>query len=128
METEQIIEKIFANPEGGTAPLYSEELPSIGYYVGGLASPLILSTPLEYVPDARWDAKVFINYLREYVACQYVGWWSDSETGKVWIDATTWHTREFTAEKVARERREIAIYDIHNDRELRIAYTEGGLS
>ena len=128
MEIEKIIEKIFANPEGGTAPLHRDTLPTTGYYVGGAVSPLILSDPLEFTPDARWDVQVFVNYLREYVACQYVGWWSDSETGKVWIDATTWHTDEFTAGKVARERREIAIYDIHNDRELRIAYTEEGRS
>lgn len=122
-----IVERIMNNPEGGTISLSGADLPTTGYFVGGVVAPLVLSTPIEFTPDAAWDIEVFANYVDEYVSgADFLGWWTDEETGKLWIDATSWHGLYGQAERVTRERREIAFYDIELGRSFRPVYTREG--
>lgn len=122
----ELTDMILDTREGGTSSLTGGELPVTGYFVGGVVSPLIIE-PEDSLPEARWNVDAFIVYLRglRQVSCEFVGWWTDEETGKLWIDGTTWHETEFQAGRAGRGRREIAIYDIERQRELRLAYVEG---
>lgn len=117
-------QQILDNPSGGTIHLGGDNLPVTGYFVGGIVSPLIIE-PDESPADQREALDTFIKYLINGAGPAYLGWWTDEETGKVWVDGTTWHETEFEAGRIGRKRREIAIFDIERDRELRLAYTEG---
>lgn len=119
-----IVEQIKNSPTGGTASLTSEKLPTTGYFVGGLAYPLIIE-PDDSPADRREMLDEFVEYLIRHPQAHYVGWWTDEETGKLWVDGTTWHETEFEAGRVGRGRREIAIYDIARQRELRLTHVEG---
>lgn len=115
----EIVEQIFASPEGGTASLTGKELPTTGYFVGGLVSPLILDETSD-AAEARDEIEGFVAYLAESTDAEYVGWWADEETGKVWVDGTDWYSTEVRAAGIGRQRHEIAVYDIANERELRL--------
>jgi hypothetical protein len=114
-----IAEQIIANPEGGTVSLTGNPVPESGYFVGGMVSPLILPTPIEFTPDAAFEIETFVNYLLDRVGADYLGWWTDEETGKLWVDATSWHADYDEAERLCRERGEIAFWSIADQREFR---------
>lgn len=78
--------------EGGTFNLSGLPLPTDGYWVGGA----------------------------EFGTTNYLGWWRDSETGLVHLDGVNHFNTLAWAEKVGRDRGEIAIYDIANAREIRL--------
>lgn len=119
-----IAEQIIASPEGGTVSLTGDPVPGSGYFVGGMVSPLILDER-GTLADEREAIGAFVQHLLGRVGADYLGWWTDEETGKLWVDATSWHETEFEAGRVGRQRREIAIYDVANQHELRLAYVEG---
>lgn len=115
-------QRILDTPSGGTIHLGGDNLPVTGYYVGGVVSPLILE-PDDSPADQREALDEFIAYLNgPTVGAPFLGWWTDEETGKVWVDGTTWHETEAEAGRIGLERREIAIFDIERDRELRLTY------
>lgn len=120
-----ITSKILAKPEGGTVSLTGDPLPTGGYFVGGLVSPLIIE-PEDSPREQREALDHFIEYLNgPTVGAAFLGWWTDEETGKLWVDGTSHHETEFVAGRIGRRRREIAIYDIAKQRELRLVYVEG---
>jgi hypothetical protein len=119
-----ITELITSSPSGGTVSLAGDELPGTGYFVGGLVSPLIIE-PGDSPAYQRDALETFASYLVETVGAEYLGWWTDEDTDKLWVDGTTWHETEFEAGRAGRRRREIAVYDIARQRELRLAYVEG---
>ena len=84
------------------------------------ALPIFLGEDLAFTPDAAWDVEVFATYLAEVIGAHYLGWWADSETGKVWVDGTTWYGDLAEAARVGRYRNEIAIYDIEAQAEIRL--------
>lgn len=109
---------IIDNPEGGTLDLRGFPLPDNGYFVGGACPPLVFDS----ADDMTYVALgAFIGHLRS----AYVGWWTDEETGKVYVDGTDWYGTEHVAATVARERHEIAFWDIGAEREIRLRYVEG---
>lgn len=124
--------EIMSNPEGGTVALEREgmsgahrNLPPYGYFVGGIVSPLVL-TGTDSAEEREESLGLFVSYLSgSTMNVRYLGWWTDEETGHLWVDGTSWHATEFEAGRVGRERREIAIYDIARQRELRLAYVDG---
>jgi hypothetical protein len=123
-----IVETILGNPQGGTVKLGGGDLPVTGYFVGGVVNPLLIE-PDDRPEDVRDNLKFFLEYLAEDTeavrSVQYVGWWTDEETGRLWVDGTSWHETEYEARRTGWERREIAIFDIERDRELRLAHAEG---
>lgn len=121
----RITKEILATPSGGTIPLSAGPLPSTGYFVGGVVSALIIE-PENDTPEEQVEAlDHFVEYVSgPRVAADYLGWWTDEETGKLWVDATSWHPTEYEAGLFGRGRREIAIYDIAKERELRLVYAD----
>lgn len=114
-------EQIMANPSGGTVSLVGEDLPTTGYFVGGVVAPLILE-PSDSPAERREMLDDFIDYLNgPTVGAAYLGWWTDEETGRVWVDGTSHHQDHDVASKIGFRRHELAIYDIERDRELRLA-------
>lgn len=114
-------EQIMANPSGGTVSLTGDDLPVTGYFVGGVVSPLILE-PSDSPAERRAMLDDFIDYLNgPTVGAAYLGWWTDEETGRVWVDGTSHHADHDVASKIGFRRHEIAIFDIARGRELRLA-------
>lgn len=117
-------EQIMASPAGGTLSLTGDPLPTEGYYVGGIVSPLVLD-PEDSPQEQAGQVAYFTGYLAQASLARYVGWWTDVETGKVWVDGVSHHATERRASRLGRLRREIAIFNIARGCELRLAYTEG---
>lgn len=119
-------EQITASPSGGTISLAGDPLPTTGYFVGGMVSPLILDEGEVQTHEGRAKIDEFIAYLNgPTVGAPFLGWWTDEETGKLWVDGTSHYLTEFIASRIGRRRNEIAIFDIERQQELRLTYTEG---
>ncbi len=110
-----ITDLIVNSPNGGTASLVDGELPVTGYFVGGVVSSLILDSV------DRDEIEVFVTYLLAGTSAEYVGWWVDSETGKLYVDGVSWYTYQERAAWVAGRRHEIAFWDIEQELEIRLA-------
>lgn len=105
---------IIKAPEGGTFDLTRRELPTFGYYVGGAAAPLIIQG--EVTPAV---ARTIESFALEAPAA-FVGWWTDSETGLLYVDATDWYASHDVAYRQSEARREIAFWDISAQQEVRV--------
>lgn len=118
MSIASVLHDILHSPEGGTADLGGLPLPTTGYFVGGAGTALVFpsaDTVDEYL-------------LREYLlrtTARYIGWWTDAETGKVYVDQSDWIAGYAEAENTARTRGEIAFWDIERAREFRPVVLEG---
>lgn len=111
-----------ADGKDGTLDTMGYDLPAHGYFVGGQGEPLVF----ESAEEANLPGS--LNRIARFVEdteARFIGWWTDKETGKVWVDGTTWHIHRTTAFHAALQRGEIAFWDIKRDRELRLAYAEG---
>lgn len=115
-----IIEQIFKSPEGGTARRNGSErpLPQDGFWVGGIVSPLVIDDLSN--PGAFEEIDFFLDYLITQALAEFVGWWTDTETGKVYVDAVSWQGTEFLARRLGRARSEIAVFDIAKQEEVRL--------
>lgn len=109
-----IVATILASPEGGTLRLDGGSLPTEGYFVGGIVSALI------YQGDDESDIAEFAAYLHELTDAEFIGWWTDQETGQLWIDGSDHFLLEPTARIHGSARKEIAIFDIENQVEIRL--------
>jgi len=112
-----IFNHIVENVDGGTIALigdaWSTEVPEDGYFVGGASDTLILSgTP------GLTDRPVIEAFV-DGLTTGYVGWWIDTDTGKFYVDGSTWHAEYDVAESACRRRGEIAFWDIERGREFR---------
>lgn len=116
-----IFQAIQDNPEGGTFGRDGRDIPEHGFFVGGHGVPIVFSAGPDFTPDLKRQVWDWVNKSN----APYVGWWTDQETGKLYLDGTDWIESEFTASQLGRLREEIAIWDIGNGRELRFAYTDG---
>lgn len=114
----EIIRSIKSSPQGGTIDLMPYPLPSYGYFVGGAVQPLVLDSAEQLTYPALVE-------FGESSGSRFLGWWTDEETGKFYLDAVDWHANQDTAARVARGRQEVAFHDIAHDRTLRLAYVEG---
>ena len=95
-------------PDGGTR----------GYYVGGEVPGITLDV-------SRWDEAVSLDYLRLPVCAwlnqlpdsvKYAGSWLHGQT--VYIDAVTIVTNKRDAIRLAKQRGELAIWDVKNQCEI----------
>jgi hypothetical protein len=117
----EIIKQIIANPEGGTVGLDGRPTPHYGFFVGGHGDPIELSAGVEFVAETQ---RQISDWIRKSNA-PFVGWWTDEETGKLYLDGSDYIESEFTATQLGRLRHEIAVWDIGNERELRFEYVDG---
>jgi hypothetical protein len=107
---------IIGAPAGGTTHLIMPDAiqPKHGYFVGGHGPCLVLPS-MEHLTRELADS--FASHIRT----DWVGWWTDSETGKIYLDAVQWYPFRVDAEREARYAGEIAFYDVANDSDVRLA-------
>lgn len=108
-----IIHQILTHPAGGTGRSGDSNLPQYGYYVGGAGPALVFPSP------ERVDHYLLAQFVLFTMGDELVGWWTDEETGKMWIDRTTWHDNLAEARETAVKRGEIAFYSIAEERSIR---------
>lgn len=113
------------SPAGGTASLrHSLPVPTHGYMVGG-AGPVLVFQSEEALRE-HWEI------VEDYVlgvfhhGHQFVGWWTDPETGKVHLDCSTWHPDMYQADQQATRRGEIAFFDIEGETDVKTGSTGVG--
>lgn len=99
--------------QGGTVSMLGQELPTHGYFVGGVVEELIFERFVDI------DGPEVIRFV-DTNPSEFVGWWVDEETGKIHIDAVEWYERSERALYTARGRGEIAVWDVANSREIRV--------
>ncbi len=108
-----------ADGKDGTLDIMGYDLPQNGYFVGGEGPALVFeSTEEANTPTALKEIIEFVESSR----ARFIGWWADSETGKVYVDSTTWFAIRDYAAATARARGEIAFWDVAGSAEIR---TEG---
>lgn len=116
----ELVQQILSNSEGGTVRMDGRPLPTTGYFVGGAGRALEID-----MSDGAIGAASAIDRITDYLKgvtldrVMYVGWWTDSETGKLWLDTTTWTANYNQAEQWCTDRDEIAFWDIARAREFR---------
>lgn len=119
-----LAQQIMDTPAGGTHRVDGHAMPTDGYLIGGIVSPLISETDGTFVDD---NLPHFLAYLLDTVEAPYIGWWTDEETGLVYVDGTTWTASYNHAEALCRDRGEIAFYDIKRGRSFRPVITTEGV-
>lgn len=113
-----IIRQIIDNPDGGTVVAGAGIKATSeygGYYVGGNGKPFIADS-VESMHQGQ---------LREWLDAQsadYIGWWTDSADGKLYVDGTDWFPTREAAAKASFDRHEIAFWGIAEEREFRFEY------
>ena len=113
MLTHEVQVKVLRSLEGGTLTREGEDHSKVdGYWVGGAGSTLVFNSE-------QLIMLALVNEFFESCLSEYVGWWTDSETGKVYFDAVTWFPDLRAAHRAAEDRGEIAFWDIANGEEVR---------
>lgn len=111
--SERITREMFRNladrVTGGTFSLDGKALPTDGYFVGGAVPSLVNPT--------REQVEEFIASAPS----DYVGFWEDSETLALYIDAVDHVPSRAYARRLAALRSEIAFWDIGANDEIRTA-------
>lgn len=114
MSAHSIAARVIAESIGGTADVQGDELPSTGYFVGGAGAVLVFP----------YEASVDVPLVKAFMArmeARYLGWWTDLETDKVYVDQVDWFDGFPSALKAAKARGEIAFWDVAGKREIRVA-------
>lgn len=101
-----ISELIMRNPEGGTVDIEGDPLPDHGFFVGGAGTMLVFKSAEEI------DTHLVDVWFKGQQS-PYAGWWTDKDTGKVYVDWTTWYSSRGQAGFWAERRKEIAFWDIN---------------
>lgn len=107
--------QIVVSPEGGTASLVAAGLPTTGYFVGGIVTPLVIDS-LDSVTVGQ--AVGILDRIDRFIealhgkSIDFLGWWTNEEDGKLYVDGTSWHADEQEARRIGKSRGEIAIFDV----------------
>lgn len=114
---DRVARHIDSSPAGGTLPLGAYPVPTHGYFVGGAGPTLTFQS--EQVMREHWG--MVESFVRSVYGLghQYLGWWTDPATGKVYLDCSTWHAEAASADAHAVKRGEIAFYDIENGADVK---------
>lgn len=114
-----IFDAILDGETGGTFSRIGRVDFTTGFYVGGAVPSLVI--------DDAFSRPLLVRLDKFVTDCptDLVGFWFDTDNGKLHLDAVNWYQDEYTASAIGRVRKEIAIWDIKNDREVRLAYAEG---
>jgi hypothetical protein len=106
--TASIFDRIAKGETGGTYSVDGHDVPETGYFVGGAVPSLINPTPDQ------------ITAFIETAGADYVGFWEDSETLALYIDAVDWTPSESYARRLSELRGEIAYWDALKGAEVRV--------
>lgn len=104
-------DKVWSAVVQGRSETYSlggGPLPLTGYFVGGATAPLVNPVDLG-------DVQEFVKHS----TTDYVGVWTDTDNGSVYVDDVTWVESFSDAINLAESRAEIAFYDVATGREIR---------
>lgn len=96
----------------GTLSASGDSLPTRGYWVGGMFPSLIDPVSVEELED-------FLHMTTRVFDVEYIGVWTDTETGRVYIDAVQHESDVREALTLASRRGELAIWDIMAGVEIR---------
>jgi hypothetical protein len=103
-----MLTKIADGVTGGTFSVDGTAVPTDGYFVGGAVPSLINPTRQQ-----------IIDFV-ETAGADYVGFWEDSETLALYIDAVDWTPSEAFARRLSELRSEIAYWDVKRSQEVRV--------
>jgi hypothetical protein len=99
--------------EGGTTVnVHTGEEPTDGYAVGGITAPYHAGLSLGRELAQRFQAYAQAHSEELSRPDRYLGTWLDTRSAEVWADVSQVYPDRATAERVARERGELAIYDL----------------
>lgn len=104
--------EMIKNGEDGTVSVKGTDLPTTGYWVGGLRPSLTFSPSFPVRLD---ELKWFVKGSH----ADYYGVWTDAEDGTVYVDAVSWEEHREAALKEAASRGELAVWDIASNTEVR---------
>ena len=79
--TNLVMRSALLNESGATINMHGHEAPGRGYYVGGRIESLVFAPGEITFPEVR----EFLSAL-DRAGITYVGFWVDSETGKIYFD------------------------------------------
>lgn len=109
---------------GSTVSVIGETLPDSGYMVGGEVEGLQMDASLlTNRPDAveaALEMYVHRNFKLLTKGNVFLGGWLDKEDDTVWFDVSDKYATEGFALLVARNRGELAIWDIAESKEIRV--------
>lgn len=108
-----ILHDMATHGEDGTVSSYNLDLPTTGYYVGGKYESLVFEYP--HLVD-RGEIAWWIGRH----SSPWYGVSVDSEDGKVYFDAVNHIESRSVALSLGRIRKEIAVWDIENNEEIRV--------
>jgi len=123
-ETARILAEMAIEGVDGTVDTFithddgKEEMPSTGYWVGGIRPSLIFSDKSRV---DRGDIAWFVGGTES----RYFGSWVDVADGTIHIDASDHVDNREDALYLAAERGEIAVWDIANESEIRVETNQG---
>lgn len=106
--TRSIYAAINNGETGGTYSVDGKAVPTAGYIVGGVVPSLINPTPAQ------------IKDFVETAPTDYVGFWEDSATLALYVDAVDIVRTPEAAERLSKLRGEIAYFDVANGSEVRV--------
>lgn len=102
-----MIDTILSSPNG-TLALDGDPVPTTGYLVGWIVSPLIFDRE----DDDTEDITEFLAHL-DNLGIPLVKWWTDEDIeDRIWIDGTDWYGPLSAATVVAQYRGEPYVFDI----------------
>lgn len=116
MNIQSMVTKILSAPDGGTLRTDSNNpLPLSGYFVGNGRKGFICHT--DAVDHAFiFNALVWMEGLPE--APRFVGWWTDED--QFYIEPSDWAASYSEAMALARQRGELAFFDISSQSDIRL--------
>jgi hypothetical protein len=103
-----MLAKIANGETGGTFAVNGNSVPNHGYFIGGAVPSLINPTRDQ-----------MIDFV-EVAGADYVGFWEDSETLALYVDAVDWTPNEAAARRLCELRGEIAYWDVSKGDEVRV--------
>jgi hypothetical protein len=103
-----MLAKIKNGETGGTFAVDGSAVPTTGYFVGGAVPSLINPT-----------REQMIDFI-ETAGADYVGFWEDSETLALYVDAVDHTESEAFARRLSILRGEIAYWDVAKGDEVRV--------
>lgn len=111
---DKIVDKILANPGGGTARVSADidRLPESGYFIGNGPQGIVCPTSMA----TRAVVLGAVVYL--HTNARFIGWWTDGD--RFYIEPSDWSASEVEALALARERGELAVFDIARQADIRL--------